>query len=261
MSLAGRIALVTGGSRGIGAETARLLAAEGATVFVNYREKARRADRVVGEIERAGGTAAAVRADLTDPAAVDAMIEQIRDRAGRLDLLVLNASGGLERDRAADYALRLNRDAQVSLVEAALPLLPPSGRIVFVTSHEAHFHESRLSYDVYEPVAASKRAGEDALRARIPALTAREISLVVVSGDMIEGTITPTLLERANPGAIEARRAEAGALPTIAEFAGEVVAAASAAVPSGHTVYVGGADYLAGVTGVSSAAGGADRRR
>ncbi|MEV0703654.1 SDR family oxidoreductase [Saccharopolyspora sp. NPDC050389] len=243
-SLAGRIALVTGGSRGIGAETARLLGAAGARVFVNYREKAKRAQRVVDEIARAGGAASAVRADLTDQAAVAAMANEIRDLCGRLDVLVLNASGGMERDVPPDYALRLNRDAQLSLVDAAAPLLSPSARIVFVTSHQAHFHGSRPTYDEYEPVAASKRAGEDALRDRIPGLAARGISLVVVSGDMIEGTITPTLLERARPGIIGARRAQAGSLPTISGFATEIVSAATAPLETGHTVYVGGEDYL-----------------
>ena len=67
---------------------------------------------------------------------------------------------------------------------------------------------------------------------------------MVVSGDMIEGTVTATLLDRANPGAIEARRAEAGRLYTVAEFAAAIAAAATAEVPSGHTEYVGGADYF-----------------
>lgn len=240
-----QIALVTGASRGIGAEIARLLGTSGAHVFVNYREKARRADQVVDDINRAGGTATAVRADLTDSTAVAAMAEMVREQCGHLDALVLNASGGLERDADPDYALRLNRDAQLSVVDAALPLLTRSGRIVFVTSHQAHFYREVGTYEEYEPVAASKRAGEDALRARVPELGERGVGLVVVSGDMIEGTITLTLLERARPGVIAARRTQAGGLPTIAEFAAEVVAAVTAPVESGHTVYVGGADFLA----------------
>ncbi|QFU92096.1 SDR family oxidoreductase [Amycolatopsis sp. YIM 10] len=247
MSLSGRIALVTGASRGIGAETARLLGAAGATVFVNYREKARRAQQVVDEITAAGGTARAVGADLTDPASVGAMVQEIQARCGRLDLLVLNASGGMERGAAPDYALRLNRDAQLSLVDTARPLLAPRARIVFVTSHQAHFHGVQPVYHEYEPIAASKRAGEDALRARIPALTSRGISLVVVSGDMVEGTITPILLDRVHPGAIDDRRTRGGALPTIAGFAREIVTAAEMPVISGHTVYVGGADFLRAV--------------
>ncbi|WP_308197895.1 SDR family oxidoreductase [Saccharopolyspora soli] len=240
---------MTGGSRGIGAETARLLGVAGARVFVNYREKAKRAQQVVDEITRAGGVASAVCADLTDQAAVTSMITEIRDRCGRLDLLVLNASGGMERDVAPGYALRLNRDAQLSLVDAAAPLLAPSSRIIFVTSHQAHFHGGQPTYREYEPVAASKRAGEDALRDRIPDLAARGITLVVVSGDMIKGTITVTLLERAHPGAIDTRRTQAGSLPTISEFAAEIMSAVTAPLESGHTVYVGGEDYLVGRSG------------
>jgi hypothetical protein len=67
--------------------------------------------------------------------------------------------------------------------------------------------------------------------------------LAVVSGDVIEGTITPKLLERAQPGVLETRRAEAGVLPTVAEFAQAIVDAAAARdLPSGHTVFVGSTD-------------------
>ena len=117
---------------------------------------------------------------------------------------MLNASGGMEAGMAADYAMQLNRDAQVNVLTAALPLLGPGSRVVFVTSHQAHFIHTTPTMPEYEPVALSKRAGEDALRAMIPTLDAAGIEFIVVSGDMIEGTITATLLERANPGAINA---------------------------------------------------------
>jgi 3-oxoacyl-[acyl-carrier protein] reductase len=240
------VALVTGSSRGIGAETARLLSRQlGARVGVNYRDKRRRADQVVAAIEADGGQALALRADLTDPAATAAMLGRVKASWGRIDVLVLNASGGMERDVDPGYAFRLNRDAQVGLVEQATELMPPGSRIVFVTSHQAHFHGRHQVIDAYEPVARSKRAGEDALRARIPELTARGIDLVVVSGDMIEGTITVVLLERARPGIVDARRSQVGQIPTVAEFAAAVAAAATAPHPTGHTVYVGGRDYLA----------------
>src|SRR5690625_7295724 len=66
-ALAGRTAVVTGSSRGVGAATAKLLAGMGANVVINYRQKAPRANKVVTEIEAAGGRAVAVGADLTDP--------------------------------------------------------------------------------------------------------------------------------------------------------------------------------------------------
>jgi hypothetical protein len=91
----------------------------------------------------------------------------------------------------------------------------------------------------YEPVALSKRAGEDALLELVPSLSEDGIDFVVVSGDMIEGTITATLLNRLNPGAIAARREEAGRLYNVAEFAAEVAAAAVEPVPSDNLRLVG----------------------
>ena len=238
-SLAGRRALVTGSSRGIGADTAHYLAAAGARVVINYRNKEARALKVVAAIEVAGGEAIAIGADLTDPKSVSSMFDEIVEAWGGLDLLVLNASGGMEAGMGADYAMALNRDAQVNVLEAALTVMGEGSRIVFVTSHQAHFIESVPTMPEYEPVARSKRAGEDALRARIPELDAAGIGFVVVSGDMIEGTITATLLERANPGAIQTRRESAGKLFNVAEFAAEVAHAALDPIPEDHTRYVG----------------------
>ncbi len=238
-----RIALVTGASRGIGAETARILAARGDHVVLNYREKRRRAQDLADEIIAAGGSASIVGADLSDPAAAGALSEHVAERFGRLDVLVLNASGGLEQGAAPDYAMSINRDAQVRLVDLLLPRMPSGAHIVFVTSHQAHFHGRRPVPAGYEPIAASKRAGEDALRARLDEFTSREIGFTVVSGDMIDGTIIVRLLQRRDPDAVAART-QHGALPTIEEFATAVADATIADQEPGHTVYVGGADYL-----------------
>ncbi|MWB97818.1 SDR family oxidoreductase [Agromyces seonyuensis] len=238
-SLAGRVAVVTGSSRGIGADTAKYLAAAGAAVVINYRNKEARALKVVGEIEAAGGRAIAVGADLTDAASVAAMFEAAETAFGHVDLLVLNASGGMETGMGEDYAMRLNRDAQLNVVEQALPHLGAGSRIVFVTSHQAHFIRTTPTMPEYEPVALSKRAGEDALREKLPEYEAAGVEFVVVSGDMIEGTITATLLERANPGAIALRKEEAGKLFNVAEFAAEVALAAVDPIPAEHTRYVG----------------------
>ena len=167
------------------------------------------------------------------------MMGTIEEAWGGLDLLVLNASGGMESGMGEDYALRLNRDAQVNVLESALPLMKAGGRVVFVTSHQAHFINTVSTMPEYEPVARSKRAGEDALRERLPMLAEKGIEFVVVSGDMIEGTITATLLDRARPGAIEARREEAGKLFTVSEFAAEVAHAAIDPIPADNTRYVG----------------------
>ena len=252
--LDGKAAIVTGSSRGIGAEVAKYLAAEGAGVVVNYRQKAPRANKVVTGIENDGGRAVAVGADLTSPEGPAALVAAAVENFGGLDVLVLNASGGMETGVEEDYALKLNRDAQVNMLTASMEAMPAGSRVVFVTSHQAHFIHSVPTMPEYEPVARSKRAGEDALRDMLPQLQAKGITLVVVSGDMIEGTVTATLLDRANPGAIEARRVEAGRLYSVQEFGAEVARMATAEVPSGHTEYVGGEDYL-GTAGQAASEG------
>ncbi len=245
-SLKGRTALVTGSSRGIGADTVRYFAEAGANVVINFRNKAPRAEKLAGDLRALGVEALVVGADLTDPESVQAMFDEVERAFGGLDILVLNASGGMESGMAEDYALKLNRDAQVSVLESALPLLGEGSRVVFVTSHQAHFIRTTPTMPEYEPVALSKRAGEDALRERIPALAERGIEFVVVSGDMIEGTITATLLERANPGAIAQRRESAGKLYNVGEFAAEVARAAVDPIPDENTRLVGDTSSFAG---------------
>ncbi len=245
-SLAGKRALVTGSSRGIGADTVGYFAEAGASVVVNFRNKEARAQKIVEGIRTRGGTAIAVGADLTDSDSVSAMFAEVKAQFGGLDILVMNASGGMEAGMGEDYAMRLNRDSQVNLLRAALPVLADGARVVFVTSHQAHFIRTTPTMPEYEPVALSKRAGEDALRDMIPILAERGIEFVVVSGDMIEGTITATLLERANPGAIDARKQSAGKLYNVGEFAAEVALAAVEPVPADHTRLVGDtSDFLA----------------
>jgi NAD(P)-dependent dehydrogenase (short-subunit alcohol dehydrogenase family) len=238
-SLVGKTALVTGSSRGIGADTVRYFAEAGADVVINYRNKAPRAQKLAAELTGFGVRALVLGADLTDADSVADLFARVGSEYGHLDILVLNASGGMESGMAADYALQLNRDAQLRVLDAALPLMSTGSRVVFVTSHQAHFIRTTETMPEYEAVAHSKRAGEDALRERIPALAARGIDLVVVSGDMIEGTITATLLERANPGAIALRREDAGKLYNVAEFAAEVALAAIEPVPADNTRLVG----------------------
>jgi NAD(P)-dependent dehydrogenase (short-subunit alcohol dehydrogenase family) len=229
-SLTGKRALVTGSSRGIGADTAGYFAGAGASVVINYRNKEARALKLVASIEAEGGSAFAIGADLTDPSSVASMFGEVQEKLGGLDILVMNASGGMESGMGEDYAMRLNRDAQVAVLKAALPLLAPGSRIVFVTSHQAHFIKTTETMPEYLQVALSKRAGEDALRELIPSLK---------DAGMIEGTITATLLERANPGAIGQRKEAAGRLYNVSEFAAEVALAAVEPIPDTNTRYVG----------------------
>ncbi len=239
----GFVALVTGGSRGIGAETALALAEHGYDVALTYRNKAARAQEVAATITQQGREALALCCDITHADDVTNLFRQVEQWRAHLDMLVLNASGGMERNLVAadpDYAMHINRDAQLALVKAALPALRPGGVVVFVTSHWAHLYGKMRQLPAYEPVAESKHAGEQALRALQPDLDAAGLRLLVVTGDLIEGTITPKLLERGAPGLIERRRTTSGALPTARDMGRAIAQAAlDPALASGATIVIG----------------------
>src|SRR5712664_82955 len=134
------LALITGGSRGVGADTARALAKHGYDVVITYRNKAARANDVVSEIAQQGVRALAVGGDITNAGNVDQLMASVQEWGKTIDVLVLNASGGMEREALAldpEYPIHINRDAQLALQEKALPLMPAGGTIVFVTSHWA----------------------------------------------------------------------------------------------------------------------------
>ncbi|MGW3010072.1 SDR family oxidoreductase [Streptomyces sp. NPDC001219] len=138
--LAGKVALVTGGSRGIGRAIALRLAADGAAVALTYRTGRDRAGQVVGEIEWAGGQAWAVRADSGDAQEVRSSVAGTADRFGRLDILVNNAGIGvlgpfesLSLDEV-DRVLWTNIRAPFLAAQAAAAHLAEGGRILSIGS-------------------------------------------------------------------------------------------------------------------------------
>jgi 3-oxoacyl-[acyl-carrier protein] reductase len=142
MSFTGRIALVTGGSRGIGRAVALRLAAEGATVAVNYRGRADEAARVVEEIESAGGRAIALQADVADAAQSEELVRQTVDTLGGLHILVNNAGiaiDGLIYDQSPEdwwQVLRVNLGGVYHCTRAAAPHLMAQreGAIINISS-------------------------------------------------------------------------------------------------------------------------------
>lgn len=161
-----RIVLVTGGSKGLGAAVARRLADDNTHVVVH---------------------------DVADETESAALIETIAARFGRLDALILNAS---EVDPG--YAMRVNRDAQRQLALMAVPLMPVGGRIVYVTSHQAHFFPHKAVPKGYTALAASMRAGETALYGMRSEFHRAGVHLTVVSGDMADGSLADAVVTAAN---------------------------------------------------------------
>jgi 3-oxoacyl-[acyl-carrier protein] reductase len=138
--LAGKVALVTGGSRGIGRAIVRRLAEDGADVALTYARSADQANAAVKEIEAAGGRGLAVRADAADPRAVIEAVGRTVAELGRLDILVNNAGvgalGPLEELSLAqvDEVLAVNVRSAFLMAQAAAVHLSAGGRIVNIGS-------------------------------------------------------------------------------------------------------------------------------
>ncbi len=142
-SLQQRVALVTGGSRGIGAAIARRLAREGVNVALTYSASAERAAQVVEEVESLGVRASAIQADSADPLAIEAAVERTVRDLGGLDILVNNAGVAIFAP-LADYKLAdfertfaINVRAVFVAIQAALKYLPAGGRIINIGSTNA----------------------------------------------------------------------------------------------------------------------------
>src|SRR5437867_7647744 len=138
--LEGKIALITGGSRGIGAAIAKRLAADGANVAITYTKGADAAASVVNEIERAGRKAIAIQADATDASAVEAAVEKTIATFGRLDVLVNNAGTAIPKTFEETTLEELDRLIDVNVrgtfvaTQAALRHMKSGGRIVMIGS-------------------------------------------------------------------------------------------------------------------------------
>ena len=135
-----KVALVTGGSRGIGAAIAKRLAADGATVAVTYAKDASAASAVVKEIELNGGRAIAIQADAADVKAVEAAVEKAFATFGRLDVLVNNAGTATPKpfeettSEEMDRVIDINVRGVFATTQAALKHMQDGGRIIMVGS-------------------------------------------------------------------------------------------------------------------------------
>ncbi|MFI9258152.1 SDR family oxidoreductase [Streptomyces sioyaensis] len=191
--LAGKVALVTGGSRGIGRAIALRLAADGAAVALTFRSGQDLAEQVVKEIERAGGQAWAVRADSGDAEAVRASVTGTVDRFGRLDILVNNAGIGVLgpfEDIALDDVDRVlwtNVRAPFLAAQAAAAQLTEGGRIISIGSCMAE----RVAFPGGSLYATSKAALTGLTRTLARELGPRGITANLVHPGPIDTDMNP----------------------------------------------------------------------
>jgi 3-oxoacyl-[acyl-carrier protein] reductase len=140
LKLEGKTALVTGGSRGIGAAIAKRLASDGAAVAITYTKGAAAAASVVKEIERAGGKALAIEADATNAKAVQAAVEKAAATFGGLDILVNNAGTAIPKAfeestlEELDHVIDVNLRGVLVATHAALKHIKSGGRIITIGS-------------------------------------------------------------------------------------------------------------------------------
>ncbi|WP_311238670.1 MULTISPECIES: glucose 1-dehydrogenase [unclassified Xanthomonas] len=191
--LAGRVAVVTGSSKGIGAGIAKALAAEGASVVVNYASSKAGADAVVEAISAAGGNAFAVRADISIAIEAQALIESAVTQFGRLDILVNNTGvwdvGAVEHVTEDQYRrlFDVNVLGMVMTTQAAIKHLQDEGSIVNISSSITTLRSPGTSL-----YTASKAAVNAVSGVLAKELAPRKIRVNVVSPGFVitEGTTT-----------------------------------------------------------------------
>jgi 3-oxoacyl-[acyl-carrier protein] reductase len=142
-TLAGKVAFINGGSRGIGAASAKRLARDGAIVAIGYQNSAAAADALVEDIRAAGGEAIAIQADAADPASLTLAIDSVAQRFGRLDILVNSAGvlrmGPIDQFSLADFdmTVAVNVRAVFVAAKAAVAHMGDGGRIINISSTNA----------------------------------------------------------------------------------------------------------------------------
>jgi 3-oxoacyl-[acyl-carrier protein] reductase len=193
--LSGKVALVTGGSRGIGAASALALAEEGANVAISYNASPERAETVVTQLRAKGVEARAFKADQASSADVEKLVNDVATHFGKLDILVNNAgvaTGGAVNDPNADTAALARQDAinahgVITAIRTASKLMGEGGRIVTVGSMLA----DRASFPGLADYVASKAAVVGYTKGAARDLGPRGITVNVVQPGSIDTEMNP----------------------------------------------------------------------
>jgi enoyl-[acyl-carrier protein] reductase III len=247
--LLGKIALVTGGTRGIGRAVALKLASAGSDVAIVYHNSHEEAEAVCGAIRNLGRRALAMQADVGDPELVSEIVANVREHFGRIDLLVSNAAVGVLRP-AMELTLKhwrrcleTNALALNLLAQHAVPLMAPASRIIALSSLGA----SRAIPD-YAFIGASKAALESLVRSLAQELGQRGIRVNTVSAGVVDTDALKHFPNREQLLAEYGRRAPAGPNLTPEAVAGAVylLCLPEADMITGHTLVVDGGYCISG---------------
>jgi 3-oxoacyl-[acyl-carrier protein] reductase len=199
--LGGKIALITGGSRGIGAAIAKRLAADGAKVAITYTKGADAAASVVKEIEHDGGKAIAIQADATDAGAAKSAVEKTVATFGKLDVLVNNAGTAIPKTfeettlEEMDRVLDINVRGVFIATQAALKQMKSGGRVIMIGSSVGE----RVMVPGLVPYAATKGAVKIFTQALSREVANRGITVNNVQPGPIDTDLNPAASEWAVP--------------------------------------------------------------
>ncbi len=186
-NLKGKVALVTGSSRGIGKAIVVRLAENGVDIVVNYLRHRKEAEKTAALIEKKGARCLVVKANVAKEDDVKAMFERIKEEYGRLDILVSNAASGVLKPvmelsiRHWNWAMDINARALLTLTQGAEPFMPKGGRIIAVSSLG-----SVRAIENYTAVGASKAALESLVRHLAVELGPQGINVNTISAGAVD---------------------------------------------------------------------------
>jgi enoyl-[acyl-carrier protein] reductase III len=187
MSLKGKIALITGGSRGIGRAITLKLASEGSDVIINYFRRTSQAEATAEEARAKGVRAHIIKANVGESEKIESMFREIEDQFGKLDIFISNAASGVARsameldEKSWDWTMDINARAMLMCAQKAVKLMPNGGQIVSISSLG-----SRLAMPVYTAVGVSKAALEALTRYLAIELASRNIRVNCIAAGAVE---------------------------------------------------------------------------
>jgi len=225
-----RSVLVTGGGRGIGRAIALRFAEAGALVFVNFFVNREAAEKTAHDVELRGGVPHLLQADLKEPAEIKRLVAEIKNRAGRLDVVVSNAASGVLRDgldlspKQWDWVMATNARALLILAQEASGIMAPGGRIIALSSLG-----SQRVIPGYVSIGVSKAALEGLTRYLAVELGAKGITVNTVSAGAVETDVWQAMPDGTAALAAIRARTPGGKLVTADEVAGVVYFLASPA--------------------------------